>query len=310
MNYKAFKYLIVILFTFSSFLSLDATYPIHAEEIVSIPGDFDGDGNTDGSDLAVFASNFGRTDGTNLGDEWDFSKARSLPYLSNDMISFQNVLIENKPYMVIMQSYKGRLFPISREEINTVEIPIHTIVIDGNDADWDGIPPLVVDPGNDEDPYYAGVAGTDLKNVYMAHNNTYLYFRMTFHDGGPINAQYAVEFQQHLYQLHTPGDIFAVAQKEPDYDWMIIVGDRSPCGTITTYPADHVGAGTGMIEWKVLITDMQYPPDTPSPYYSPVQVSPGIENQFIRTYIHPYPYVGVSDSNDDLIRPMIVNFYD
>jgi hypothetical protein len=310
MSYNMFKYLIVILITSLSSLSVDTIYSVHAEEIVCIPGDFDGDGNTDGGDLAVFASNFGRTDGTNLGSEWDFSKTRSLPHLSSDMISFQNVLIENKPYMVIMQSNKGRLIPISREEINTVEIPFHTITIDGDGADWAGIPPAVVDPEDDEHPNYVNVTGTDLKNVYMAYDNTYLYFRMTLHDGNPIAAQYVVEFQQYLTQIHTPGDINAYAQKEPGNDWMIIVGDRSPCGTITTYPADHVGIGSGMIEWKVLITDMQYPPDTPFPFYSPVQVPPGIENQFIRTYIHPYPYVGVSDSNDELTRPMIVNFYD
>jgi hypothetical protein len=309
MIFMIVKYIIILSISFAPLFN-DLMPSVHAEEIVSIPGDFNGDGDVDGSDLAVFASNFGRTDGTNLGSDWDFSVSQSLPHISNDMISFQNVIIENKRYMVTMKFDMSRFVPINREEINTVVIPFRTITIDGDDSDWAGILPVVVDPADDEHPDYSSVSGTDLQNVYIAHDDTYLYFRMTFHDGDPIEAQYVVEFQQFLYQLHTPGDISAYAQKEPGVDWIIFVNERSSCGTITTHSADYIGTGTGMIEWKVLIADMQYPQDVPFPYSSPVPVLPGIENQFVRGFIHPYPYLGVSDENDPLTRPIIVNFYD
>jgi hypothetical protein len=308
MIFMIIKYIIILFISLTPLFN-DLLPSVCAEEIVSIPGDFNGDGNTDGSDLNVFSTNFGRADGTNLGSDWDFSLSRSLPHNSNDMVSFQNVIIENKRYMVTMKSDMGRFVPISREEINTVEIPFRTITIDGDDTDWMDILPVVVDPADDENTYYDSVSGTDLQNVYMAHDDTYLYFRMTFHDGDPIQAQYVVEFQQFLYQLHTPGDIAAYALKEPNAEWIIFVNERSSCGTITTYSADYIGTGSGMIEWKVLISDMQYPQDVPSPYSSPVPVLPGIENQFVRGFIHPHPYIGVSDENDPLTRPIIVNFY-
>ena len=43
------------------FVSLE-TIPVYNMVIQACEGDFDGDGDVDGSDLAVFATDFGRTD--------------------------------------------------------------------------------------------------------------------------------------------------------------------------------------------------------------------------------------------------------
>lgn len=241
----------------------------------------------------------------------DFSQSRSLPYLSNDMVLFENVIVGDQRYAAIMQWHTSNVFElIWYGTLNKVEIPFHTITINGDDADWIGISPVVEDAAGDEHPDYAAVSGTDLANVYLARDNTYLYFLMTFYDGNPVDAAYAVELQQYLTQLHTPGDRIAVANNESG--WTVSISDRVGFGDATLiYPADHVAVGTALIEWKVPIIGMQYPPDTPSPYFSPLPPPPGIENQFIRTYIHPHPHPSpVSDSNDELTRPMIVNFYE
>jgi len=242
----------------------------------------------------------------------DFSQSRSLPYVSTDMILFENVIVGDEHYAVIMRlNASNKLIPIWAGILNKVEIPFCTITIDGDDADWAGISPVVEDPAGDEDPEYADVPGTDLANVYMARDDTCLYFLMTFHDGDPVEAIYVVELQQYLAQLHTPGDLYAFAENN-GADWTVQIGVRGPGGVVASYPADHVGVGSAMVEWKVPITAMQYPPDTPLPYFSPLPPPPGIENQFIRTYIHPLPHPSspVSDSNEEFTRPMIVNFYD
>lgn len=242
----------------------------------------------------------------------DFSQSRSLPYVYSNMVLFENVIVGNERYAIIMRlDTSNVLKPIWAGTLSKVEIPFRTITIDGDDADWAGIPPVVEDPVGDEEPEYAAIPGTDLANVYMARDDTYLYFRMTMHDGDPVEALYVVEFQQYLTQIHTPGDRIIGAEND-GISWSVWVGDRTMLGDCAlSYPADHVGAGSAMIEWKVPITDIQYPPDTPNPYFSPLPPPPGIENQFIRAYIHPGPHPStVSDSNDELTRPMIVNFYD
>ena len=241
----------------------------------------------------------------------DFSQSRSLPYLSNNMVLFENVIVGDQRYAVVMLWDSSNVLKLVWSgTLNKVEIPFHTIIIDGDDTDWAGIPPAVEDPAGDEDPAYAAVSGTDLANVYLARDDTYLYFLMTFYDGDPVEAMYVVELQQYLTQLHTPGDRLILANNETG--WTVSVSDRVGFGDVElTFPADHLAVGAAKIEWKVPITAMQYPPDTPSPHFSPSPPHPGIENQFIRTYIHPHPHPSpIADYNDDLTRPMIVNFYE
>lgn len=243
----------------------------------------------------------------------DFSQSRSLAYLANDTLLFENVIIGTDRYAAIMQWNSGSntLQPVWVGTLNKVEIPFRTMTIDGNDQDWAGIQPAVIDPQGDQDSLYATTPGTDLAKVHIAHDDTYLYFLMTMHNGGPLEgALHAVEFQQFLTQLHTPGDRFTMASYT-NGAWHITVNDRSGL-PVMSYPADYASGGAGMVEWKVNIADMALPADTPAPYFSPSPVGQqGINNRFIRTYIHPGPHPGpqpLSDDNDSLTRPMIVNY--
>lgn len=245
-----------------------------------------------------------------------FLQSHALPFNSEDTVLFENVKVGNDRYAVIMEwDNRGKgigvLKPVWSGKLNQVEIPFQTIVIDGNDEDWAGISPVVEDPEGDENPEYEEISGTDLANVYIARDDDFLYFQMTMYDGEPVAGMYRVEFQQYLTQLHTPGDLSATAENNGT-NWNVYIDDRGPGHNIATYPSEYVGVGSNMVEWMVPIKDMQLPEDTPHPYFNPLTPPPGIENQFIRTYIHPSPHPesSVSDANNEFTRPIIVNFYD
>jgi len=105
-----------------------------------------------------------------------------------------------------MQWENVKFEPVGLLELATVQITRVApggIQVDGNAADWGSILPAVVDPAGDIESVYIGTTGTDLANVYLARCGTYMYVRMTFHNGGPIeDALYFVELQQYLLQLH------------------------------------------------------------------------------------------------------------
>lgn len=246
----------------------------------------------------------------------DLSQVRVLPFESSDKILLENVKFGGERYAVIMQfDANYALIPIWSSPLNTVTIPHRSITIDGESSDWLGLSPAIIDPAGDEELQYATMTGTDLAEVYLARDDTYLYFLMIMHDGDPIQIPqtfYVVEFQQYLAQLHTPGDLFAMVSFLPDDGWTVQVQDRGPGSSVEQYPSDYVGIGASRLEFKVPITGMQFPQHTPEPYFSPSEIYQGIENQYVRVYIHPLltdPPPPLSDTNDDLSRPMIVDFY-
>jgi acetyltransferase-like isoleucine patch superfamily enzyme len=59
-----------------------------------------------------------------------------------------------------------------------VTISIKTITIDGNPADWEGISPFLVDVSGDSCD-----TGTDIRRVYLAKDECYLYWRMDTESG-------------------------------------------------------------------------------------------------------------------------------
>src|SRR6185369_8363466 len=69
------------------------------------------------------------------------------------------------------------------------------ITVDGSFEDWAGVPPAYEDPAFQDDPRYQtdptpfeGV--TDLKTIYLAHDDQYLYVRLTLYaPGDPFTAQ-------------------------------------------------------------------------------------------------------------------------
>ncbi len=240
----------------------------------------------------------------------DFSVARSLPYQTPDQVMFENVIANGQHLALLMKWSAAVLRPVQSRQLTTVQIPERTISIDGNDADWAGIPPVVSDPEGDQAPPYADVPGTDIANVYLAHDAGFLYFRMTLYNGGPItNTGYFVEFQQYLYQLHTPGDILVWPSDEGG-SWGVWVADRTGAERGHYSGSDWLAVANGWLEWKVPLADVQNPTNTPGPYFPAAPVDRGIENRFVRAYLHPFGTgAGVADANDEMTRPLIIGFY-
>lgn len=255
----------------------------------------------------------------------DFSVSRSLPYLTADQVLFENVIANDQRFALLMKWKNNKLEPVTLHPLAEVRVPSKTITIrycpPGSSCDlpgneWDGISAAVTDPVGDVDPYYpAAVSGTDLAHVYLAHDESFLYVQMTTHNDGPrMNCLYIVELQQYLTQLHTPGDIIVSCAKWDDSGWTIQVSDRNGKQIAAYAPSlGYAAAGNGWLEWKVPIQDLQNPFNSPAPYYPAAPVDRGIENRFVRAYIHPGPHPvvdnPVSDSNASLERPVITHFY-
>ncbi len=66
-----------------------------------------------------------------------------------------------------------------------VEIPQATITVDGLASDWQGIVPVVTDPQGD----CSVGTGCDIKEVYVAYDNDYVYWRMDSYDGYDFTAR-------------------------------------------------------------------------------------------------------------------------
>jgi len=245
----------------------------------------------------------------------DYSVARTLPFETQRQMTFENVIVGDKRFAMLMQWKNAKFEPVELLELATVEIPRASILIDGSDSDWGSILPAIVDPAGDIGSVYAGTTGTDMANVYLARGGGNVHVRMTLHNGGPIeDTLYFVELQQYLLQLHTPGDIMTVCSKQTgDLGWSVGVSDRNGRQIANYGPeAGYGAAGAGFVEWKIPIANLRNPPGTPSPYYPAAPPDRGIENRFIRAYIHPGPHPTPnppSDENESLARPLIINFY-
>ena len=59
--------------------------------------------------------------------------------------------------------------------VSTSTVTAKTIDIDGDFSDWNGITPIITDP---EDYTWNGL---DVKEVYMTHDDDYLYVRIDFY---------------------------------------------------------------------------------------------------------------------------------
>jgi len=250
----------------------------------------------------------------------DFSVARALPYRFPYWVAFENVIADNERLLVLMgwKAGKGAKFePVAITPLTAVQIPRladgQMIVIDGYDSDWAGISPVAEDAAGDDRPEYQNVGGTDIKSVTLARDATYLYGRVALHDGGPrARTMYIVELMQYFLQLHTPGDLL-INCNNPDPglgNWQCTVGDRT--GAVRgQYPpgSGHVAKGSGFLEWKIPISVLENPTSQPFQMF-PVnnKQDRGIENRFVRTYIHPLDGQ-VSDELEWFKRPLIVNFW-
>jgi len=247
----------------------------------------------------------------------DFSRARSLPYQNAGQVMFENVLVNGQPYALLAGWKNSKMEPHELRVLRTVEIPFANILL-GNAGSWVGVPPVVVDPSGDQNQLYALVPGSDMANVYLARDQTYLYLRMTLHNGAAQQGGvyvYAVELQQYLYQENTPGDLVLLAQRLAGGEWVVFVSDHGLVPGIRFHNGlEWVVAGGGAVDWKVPLAELRYPPDVPLPYFPAGLVDRGIENRFVRAWVRVHigtstdPPGPVSDINEPMTRPLIVNF--
>lgn len=135
-------------------------------------------------------------------------------------------------------------------------VPRAAIKIDGSMDDWTLIQPAYVDKLNDEDPG-ANFVGTDLKGVYLARDDEFLYIMFTLNDGNP-NEQvlYTFEAVPVAGNAGVEGDYLALAIFQ-NGAWRSWIGVRGNSQLNVPYPADYVGIGNGFIEWKVKLSDFQ-----------------------------------------------------
>jgi len=241
--------------------------------------------------------------------EIDFSKARSLPQ-GDGTIRFENVIVNGEPYWTTHRVYnKGVLVPIQAGKLSTFQIPTANIVIDGDPSDWAGLTPAYIDPEHDQIPP-DGHPGTDIKEVFLARDNEFLYAAFELYDGDPadVHAMYITELQQYLGQVHTAGDTIINALYADGYGWQVSLSHRETNGAGSEYDSSHVGVGAKFIEYKVPIDDIEY---DGYGVFAPM----GIEGRFIRSYCHYCPD-GVCDNGVETIdftgdddKLMIVDFY-
>lgn len=252
------------------------------------------------------------------GKTLDFSVARSLPYKRPYWVAFENVIAttptgSERLLLLMGVGKKGRdLEPVALVPHTTVKVPQAAITIDGFDDDWALIAPAVSDPAGDDYGATAPEAGTDLASVSLARDETHVYGRVALHDGGPRDrTMYIVEFQQYLLQMHSPGDILVNCSKPTPNGWECGVGDRTGAQRAHYLPsANVVKAGAGFIEWKIPIGDLENRPYHPwAMYPADGKRDRGIENRFIRSYIHPSD-ADVTDELPTFGRPLVIDFFE
>ena len=164
------------------------------------------------------------------------------------------------------------------------------INIDGNISDWTEIEPAFVDEVDDENPD-ADFAGTDIEELYLVRDDTYLYMMMKLHDGNPksdVATQYIFETNQVSCTVQH-GDRLAVARSQGPSFWYayVCVRDEYGCSWIDSYDESYVGIGTNCLEWKV-----------------PLSHIGNLSNRYIRVYIH----VDGEDPSDDNITNIPIEF--
>ena len=135
------------------------------------------------------------------------------------------------------------------------------ILVDGSDADWPGNALAFADINNDEDEE-ADFEGTDIKDLFLAKDSTYLYIGLHLYDGNP-NASYTMMYMMQLIsdwdepdeigkryaRVIFDGSVWKPGVYEQTWDYF------SP-NVIGEYSDSFAAAGTQFIEWKVLLADI------------------------------------------------------
>jgi len=175
-----------------------------------------------------------------------------------------------------------------------IAIPQATInVQDDSLVDWAGIAPVFQDITGDGDPNHSG---SDLQDLYLAKDGTYLYGRMTLADGPPNTAVqanpweamgYSVEFELRSSQF--VGGRTMMVDYTQEGKWRVQVWEEQEgyqSQMLATYVDGYAEAVGNDLEWKVPLADLG-----------------SINGRFIYTWIQWLPYTQApSDDNETCLR--------
>jgi hypothetical protein len=235
----------------------------------------------------------------------DFSQARSLPYQLSGRTLFENVIIDNQHYAIVVDWKKGKLEPVAMYPLTTVQIPVWG-------GSWTGISPVITDPPNDASPVGENppLAGTDFSALYMASDGTYMYFKLDLDDYPAAQCTYTVEFRQYLNQANTPGDLGAetIKQQKPDLSWIwntMVWGSTGPVSAQSygLWDDPNVQFGYKYLQFRVPLASL---------HYSNALGLQGIENRFVEVTVwgvEGSEVYGFRDGGPSFpYLPLIINF--
>lgn len=148
-----------------------------------------------------------------------------------------------------------------------VSLPEASIIIDGDSSDWQGIQPIITDIEGDENPG-SDFDGTDLKALYLARDDKFLYHMITLYDADPPVSRdlvYVVSYDKYpiVGGGSVPGDQFSSVYLNPPSDGNIVVnvGERfsSADGSDTSnqFGSDYAAVGDKFIEYKIPLENMK-----------------------------------------------------
>ncbi len=132
------------------------------------------------------------------------------------------------------------------------------ISIDGDISDWAGMEPAFRDRVNDQNTA-AAFNGTDIEEVYLARDDTYLYIMMKIYGHDPkmdMDVLYVFQANQSSQSADTPGDRWTAAQYDSFTGWSVSVLEKGNPDEIAHYDENYVGVGDRCIEWKIPLSDI------------------------------------------------------
>ncbi len=239
------------------------------------------------------------------GKTIDFSQARSLPYQLSNRTIFENVIVDNRHFAMVVDWKNNKLEPVDLYPITTVQIPDWV-------GGWSGIEALISDPLGDAEP--GGPPGTDFTAFYMMRDSDAVYFRLDLDGPPPVGFTYSIGLSQYLNQSNTPGDLTAETTcPTPGYRSTMVWGIDGP-GFRQVYQASDVSIVIGnSIRWRIPISALRYMPGVPAPYSPPSPLGhQGIENRFLSVTVWGEKGSGAEGFrdgiNDPMKSPMIINF--
>jgi hypothetical protein len=125
-------------------------------------------------------------DGTYLGQKyWSDGVGMVAWHLDvcNEMFDLELLSYDVAPGADFWPHTLGDEFAIeTRWNASTYDADYRAITVDGLATDWAGITPAVQDPSGDDT---TGFAGCDIRDIYVAADDTYLYLMADFWDGPP-----------------------------------------------------------------------------------------------------------------------------